>query len=125
MSTYSYICNMEKDTCEIESVIPETVERVNQQTGKFQELQALSELYKLLGDHTRIRILDALSISELCVCNLSAILDMSQSAISHQLRVLRTGRIVKYRKEGKNVFYSLDDEHISNIIKQGMEHIRE
>lgn len=116
---------MVNDTCQIECIHPQVVEKVKSKTGKSSELQELSALFKTLGDYTRIRILDALSISELCVCDLACILDMSQSAISHQLRILRTGKIVKHRKDGKNVFYSLDDEHISTIIGQGMDHIGE
>jgi len=85
----------------------------------------LAELFKALGDYTRVRILYALSESELCVCALADVLDMSQSAISHQLRLLRAARLVRYRKEGKNVYYALDDDHVANLLKQGLDHIRE
>ncbi|RWU05113.1 ArsR family transcriptional regulator [Pseudodesulfovibrio sp. S3] len=85
----------------------------------------LAELFKALGDYTRVRILYALSVGELCVCALAEVLDMSQSAISHQLRLLRAARLVRYRKEGKNVFYSLDDNHVRNMVSQGLDHIRE
>lgn len=111
--------------CESVCVNTEKVESVKKNMGGFIKLRELSELFKVLGDHTRIRILHALLQSELCVCDLSDILDMTQSAISHQLRVLRTSKVVKYRKEGKNVYYSLDDEHIFSILKIGMEHINE
>lgn len=85
----------------------------------------LAEIFSLLGDRTRVRILHALSLGELCVCDISAALGMSGSAISHQLRLLRTAKLVKARKEGKNVFYSLDDEHVHSLIVQGLEHVLE
>ncbi|GAB7023063.1 hypothetical protein JCM12178A_16210 [Salidesulfovibrio brasiliensis] len=85
----------------------------------------MAELFKALGDYTRVRILHALSVSELCVCALAEVLEMSQSAISHQLRLLRAARLVRYRKEGKNVFYALDDEHVEMLLKQGFAHISE
>lgn len=88
------------------------------------EVYNLAEIFKAMGDTTRIKIFYALSQQELCVCELAKELNMSQSAISHQLRVLRNMRLVKFRKEGKNVFYSLDDEHIVNIFGQGLAHIR-
>ncbi|MCY6353734.1 ArsR/SmtB family transcription factor [Clostridium sp. ZS2-4] len=83
----------------------------------------LAEFFKVLGDSTRIKILYALSVNEMCVCDISKLLDMSQSAVSHQLRVLRNARLVKYRKEGKVVYYSLDDEHVENVFRQGLDHI--
>ena len=82
-----------------------------------------AELFKMLGDPTRIKILYALSKREHCVCDLAAIITMGQSAVSHQLRLLRGARLVKYRKEGKMVWYSLDDEHVFSLLKQGIEHI--
>lgn len=85
----------------------------------------LAETFRVLGDPTRVKIIYALSQKELCVCEISAVLDMSQSAISHQLRILRNLRLVKYRKEGKTVYYSLDDEHILMLFHQGLEHVQE
>ncbi|BCS87689.1 ArsR/SmtB family transcription factor [Pseudodesulfovibrio sediminis] len=85
----------------------------------------LAELFKALGDYTRVRILYALSIGELCVCALADVLEMSQSAISHQLRLLRAAKLVRYRKEGKNVYYALDDDHVRNLVSQGLDHVRE
>lgn len=85
--------------------------------------QHLAETFKTLGDPTRIKIIHALSQTELCVCDLAELLDMTQSAISHQLRVLRTNRLVKYRKEGRTVYYSLDDEHIVLLFNQGLIHV--
>ncbi len=125
MNICSYIYTMKDEICQIECIHTESVEKVNRSLGKSSDLQSLSDLFKMLGDHTRIRIINALSISELCVCDLACILKMSQSAVSHQLRILRTGKLIRFRKEGKNVFYSLDDEHISNIVDQGMAHIME
>lgn len=89
------------------------------------EFLFMAELFKALGDYTRVRILHALSVSELCVCALAEVLEMSQSAISHQLRLLRAARLVRYRKEGKNVYYALDDEHVEALLKQGFAHISE
>ena len=90
----------------------------------LEALQDLAALFKALGDPTRVRILAALALRELCVCDLCAILDMSQSAVSHQLRLLRTARLVRFRRDGKNVFYSLDDEHVLALFAQGLEHVR-
>lgn len=88
-------------------------------------LYDLADLFKVLGDTTRIKILCALFQAEMCVCDISALLCMNQSAISHQLRVLKQARLVKYRKEGKIVYYSLDDEHVKGIFDQGLIHIAE
>ncbi|MBV1758044.1 MAG: metalloregulator ArsR/SmtB family transcription factor [Dethiosulfatibacter sp.] len=84
----------------------------------------LSELFKVLGDGTRINILRALAINEMCVCDIAALLCMSQSAISHQLRTLKNARLVKFRRDGKNIYYSLDDEHVEHMFNQGIEHIK-
>lgn len=85
----------------------------------------LAEIFSLLGDRTRVRILHALTLGELCVCDISAVLGVSSSAISHQLRLLRTAKMVKARKDGKNVFYSLDDDHVHSLIVQGLDHVSE
>ncbi|MCH4184788.1 MAG: metalloregulator ArsR/SmtB family transcription factor [Eggerthellaceae bacterium] len=85
----------------------------------------LAELFKVFGDSTRVRILSALSCSELCVNDLAILLDMTQSAISHQLKALRSAKLVHSRKEGKIVYYSLDDEHVNAIIAIGMQHVKE
>ena len=85
----------------------------------------LPDLFKVFGDSTRIRILSALSKAEMCVCDIAYLLNMSQSAISHQLRVLKQARLVKNRRDGKIVYYSLDDNHIVGILDQGLDHIRE
>ena len=85
----------------------------------------LADLFKIFGDTTRMRILYALWESEMCVCALAEYLGMTQSAISHQLRVLKQSHLVKYRREGKTVFYSLDDDHVRAILQMGLEHIEE
>lgn len=85
----------------------------------------LVELFKVFGDVTRVKIIYALLESEMCVCDIASLLDMTQSAISHQLRVLKKARMVKFRKEGKTVFYSLDDQHIDKIFSFGLDHIKE
>ena len=90
-----------------------------------EELFALADLYKIFGDSTRIRILYVLYDTELCVCDIAEMLGMTLSAISHQLRVLKQARLVKFRRAGKTVFYSLADDHIHSILGQGIDHIRE
>lgn len=89
------------------------------------ELYDLAELFKVFGDSTRIRILFVLFEAEVCVCDLASALNMTQSAISHQLRILKQNKLVKSRREGKSVFYSLADDHVRTIINQGREHIEE
>ena len=88
-------------------------------------LYSLADLYKVFGDPTRIRILYALSTQEMCVCDIADLLGMTQSAISHQLRVLKQSNLVKFRREGKTVFYSLADAHVYTILAQGLEHVKE
>lgn len=88
-------------------------------------LYDLAELFKVFGDSTRIKILYALFEAELCVCDIAQLLGLTQSAVSHQLRVLKSSRLVKFRRDGKTVFYSLADDHVRKIIAQGMEHINE
>ncbi len=103
----------------------EVVQRVNEIMPCEEELFDLAELFKLFGDSTRIRILYVLFESELCVCGIAEVLGMTQSAISHQLQVLKRAKLVKYRREGKTIFYSLADSHVRTILDQGMEHIAE
>ncbi|UZP67251.1 metalloregulator ArsR/SmtB family transcription factor [Desulfovibrio mangrovi] len=103
----------------------DAIEDVRKAMADDVHITALAELFKMLGDGTRVRMLLALARRELCVCDLTAIIGMSQSAVSHQLRYLRTAKLVRYRKEGKNVFYSLDDDHVTGLLMQGLEHIRE
>jgi len=89
-----------------------------------EDAQSIAETFKILGDPTRVKILHALSKRELCVCDISSVIAIGQSAVSHQLRLLRGARLVKHRKEGKMVWYSLDDEHISLLLAQGIEHVK-
>lgn len=113
--------------CEVDCVHPDIIEKFSEQIIKVNQANELAELFKTLGDPTRVRIMDALALAkgEFCVCDLAEILDLSQSATSHQLRVLRNSKLVKYRREGKMVYYSLDDDHVSGLYKQGLEHISE
>jgi len=92
---------------------------------KDEHLYDLAELFKMFGDSTRIRILYVLFEAEMCVCDIAELLNMTQSAISHQLRLLKQAKLVKHRREGKTVYYSLADDHVRTIIFQGMEHIEE
>ena len=104
---------------------PETVSRLQQNLPADEVLYELAELFRIFGDSTRIRILYVLFEAEMCVCDIAALLGMTQSAISHQLRALKSARLVKGRREGKVVFYSLADDHVKTIINQGLEHIAE
>ena len=104
---------------------PEAVAAVRQQMPEEDDLYDLAELYKVFGDSTRIKILYVLFEQEVCVCDLAQLLGSSVSAISHQLRVLKQARLVKFRRSGKTIFYSLADEHVRTILGQGMDHIRE
>jgi ArsR family transcriptional regulator len=88
-------------------------------------VNALAETFKLLGDATRVRILDALSRSELCVCDIASLLSLTESAVSHQLRLLRSVRLVAPRRDGRMIFYTLDDQHIVRLFEQGLEHVEE
>ena len=115
----------ESECCELTEIHEELLEIVNKQMPPEEELYDLAELFKVFGDSTRIRILFVLFEAEVCVCDLAEALHMTQSAISHQLRVLKQMALVKNRREGKTVFYSLSDGHISTILSQGMEHIEE
>lgn len=103
----------------------DVVEIVRRKLPQEADVFALAETFKMLGDATRMRILQALAIHELCVCDLVALLGTSQSAVSHQLRHLRAAKLVRYRREGKNVFYALDDEHVKELLHIALVHIRE
>lgn len=113
--------NKEEYLCVREDV----VEKVMQQMPPEEILYDLAELFKVFGDSTRIRILYALFESELCVNDMAQLLGISQTAVSHQLRVLKNNKLVRFRKEGKIVFYSLSDDHVRSIIGTGMEHVEE
>jgi DNA-binding transcriptional ArsR family regulator len=121
---------MEAENIDIErvdcTVIHEDVVRaVREKMPGEEALMDLADLFKVFGDSTRVRIISALLHAEMCVCDIAALLGMSKSAISHQLRTLRQTKLVKYRREGKVVFYSLDDEHVGTIFSQGLVHVGE
>ncbi|CBZ02309.1 cadmium efflux system accessory protein [Clostridium botulinum H04402 065] len=119
--------NMDKekqiDTCTCNVIHHDVVDKVKGNMIEEDKAQDLGDFFKVLSEPTRIKILYALSSSEMCVCDISNLLNMTQSAVSHQLKVLRTARLIKFRKEGKVVYYSLDDSHVENVFKQGLEHI--
>ncbi len=117
---------MEKDeTRDLLAAQNEVVARVLASQPAEEELYDLAELFKVFGDSTRIRILYALIESELCVGDMAQILNISQSAVSHQLKLLRDAKLVKVRREGKIGFYSLDDDHVRYVLSMGMDHVRE
>ena len=113
------------DICDGAEVHEELLKIVKEKMPEETELYDLAELFKVFGDSTRIRILFVLFETEVCVCDLAQALNMTQSAISHQLKILKQNKLVKSRREGKSVFYSLADDHVRTIIAQGREHIEE
>ena len=113
------------ECCDFIHAHEELVERVRRELPGEDTLYDLTELFRIFGDSTRVRILYVLFESEMCVCDIAQLLGMTQSAISHQLQVLKKSKLVKYRRQGKTVFYSLADAHVRAIIGQGMEHISE
>ncbi len=115
----------EMDRCDCEVIHEDIVNLVRSKMPLEETLYDLAELFKVFGDSTRIKILWALDEAEMCVCDIAWLLNMTQSAISHQLRVLKQANLVRNRKEGKIVFYSLIDEHVKQIFNQGLEHTRE
>lgn len=117
--------NKAADCCEEDCIHENLLKIVNEKMPAETELYDLSELFKVFGDSTRIRILFVLFEAEVCVCDLANALNMTQSAISHQLRILKANKLVKSRREGKSVFYFLSDDHVRTIIAMGLEHIEE
>lgn len=113
------------DLCDCRVIHSEIVNKVWQKMPPEENLYDLAELFKVFGDSTRVKILYALSENEMCVCDLAVLLNMKQSAVSHQLRVLKQSRLVKSRREGKVVYYSLDDQHVKKIFHEGYMHITE
>lgn len=111
-------------TCSCETIPPEVIEKVNQAMLPASEINGLSAIFKIIGDPTRIRIMWALNQTELCGCELAAVLGTTKSAVSHQLRTLRDAKLVKFRREGKNIYYSLDDDHVTDIIKLALVHLK-
>ncbi len=107
------------------TISPKTVGEIKEKMPEESKLYELADLFKVFGDSTRIKILYVLFENEMCVYDIANLLNMTQSAISHQLRVLKQNRLVKYRKEGKTVLYTLADEHVFTILRQGIEHVEE
>lgn len=114
---------MDMDVCGGLCIHQDKVDQVKMPLAE--EITAMAELFKLFGDPTRLKILLSLQQQELCVCDLAELIGMNQSAVSHQLRLLKQGRLVKNRRDGKSVFYSLADSHVVTMLAQGMEHISE
>jgi len=117
--------NVKAEVCDVTEAHEELVRRVNAEMPEDEKLYDLAELFRIFGDTTRIKILYVLFESDMCVCDIAELLNMTQSAISHQLRILKASKLVKNRREGKSVIYSLADSHVRHIIDQGIEHINE
>jgi DNA-binding transcriptional ArsR family regulator len=115
----------ETDRCDCNVIHEDVIAKVRKLMPEDEILLNLADMFKVFSDSTRVRILCALQHSEMCVCDIAALLGMTKSAISHQLRALRQTRLVKYRKDGKVVYYSLDDEHVGSIFAQGLLHVNE
>lgn len=113
------------ESCEIEAIHKDIVTKVSNDFPPQERFQSLAGLFKMLGDGTRLSILWGLSKSEMCVCDICALLNLKQSAVSHQLNKLKTSKIVRNRREGKVVFYSLADDHVREMLEMGMEHVTE
>lgn len=109
--------------CEV--VHEDIIEKVRPKMPQPQLLEKLSDFYKVMGDGTRIKILWALEENEMCVCDIAALLNMTKSAVSHQLKSLKNANLVKNRREGKHIYYSLDDHHIKQVLEMGLDHVSE
>ncbi|MDR0671340.1 MAG: metalloregulator ArsR/SmtB family transcription factor [Oscillospiraceae bacterium] len=116
---------VESDRCDCDAIHEEVIAEVRKQMPDDNTLIDLADLFKVFSDSTRVKILCALQHSEMCVCDIAVLLGMTKSAVSHQLRQLRQTRLVRNRKDGKVVYYSLDDEHVGNVFAQGLSHVRE
>jgi DNA-binding transcriptional ArsR family regulator len=117
--------NSINEDCEVYCIHPEKVKMAKARALGHNALLRLSEIFKTLGDPTRLRIISALLSGEMCVCDISSALEMDHSAISHQLRLLKDRRIVRFRKEGKIAYYSLDDEHVIALFSEGLKHVND
>lgn len=113
------------EMCDCHDVHAEVVAHVRQVMEDTEVLYALSDFFKVMSDSTRMRIMAVLDGRELCVCDLSELLGMTKSAVSHQLKVLKDAQLVKYRRDGKNVYYALKDDHVKTILEMGIAHIKE
>ncbi len=113
------------EVCDCNVIHPDIIKNVRSHMLDEELLYDLSDLYKIFGDTTRVKILHVLSLSEMCVCDIATLLGMKQSSVSHQLKTLRTAKLIKYRRDGKVVYYSLDDDHVKQIFNQGIAHLTE
>ena len=113
-----------KLTCDCDAIHQDAVVRALKNRPNKRELDQLSDLFKILGDRTRIAILQTLDQNEMCVCDLANVLDMTKSSISHQLATLREAHIIKSRRAGKEVYYTMDDDHITELYELGLAHIK-
>ena len=126
MNVCSYINGFMNVVCaEIHTSDPELLQRIRTKMLTGQSLQSVAEVFKLLGDPTRVRLLDALSHGERCVCDLATLVELSESAVSHQLRLLRTARLVRVRRVGRLAFYDLDDHHVIGLLHDTRKHVEE
>lgn len=116
---------MKPDSCDVPCLHPETVRAARATLLPHGEAQGLADIFSVLADPSRVRLLGALSERELCVCDLANVLGLRQSTVSHQLRLLRALRIVRFRKEGRVAYYALDDGHVAGLLAQALEHVRE
>jgi ArsR family transcriptional regulator len=119
------VCKDDDAVCGCSVIHEDIVQRVRGGLSGDAQLQKAAELFKVCADPSRLKIINALLLSEMCVCDVAALMDMTQPAVSHHLKVLRQTELVKYRREGKIVYYSLNDEHVSNIFYQSLLHISE
>ncbi|MGI6672875.1 MAG: ArsR/SmtB family transcription factor [Limnochordia bacterium] len=115
----------EEPSCDVTVIHEDVVAKVRQSMPAEEGLFDLAEFFKVFGDTTRVRILYALSQSEMCVCDLACLLGLTQSAVSHQLRVLKQAKLVRFRRDGRVVYYSLDDDHVKSVFNQAYQHIQE
>ena len=129
MNIYSYvggvIMSENAEQCKNCCINPDKIILTEYQIIPEEDSHILADFFRIFGDVTRLKILQSLAREELCVCDISNIVEMGQSAVSHQLRILRNARLVRCRKDGKNTLYSLNDYHVLSILKQGIEHIQE
>lgn len=123
MNLTDQLSEKEKDCCEVTIIHDETVAKIKEVQLPSDQVTELASIFQALGDPTRVRIIHALIHSEICVCDLAAVLEMTQSAVSHQLRHLKNLRIVKRRKVGRTVYYSIEDEHILTLFETGLNHV--
>jgi DNA-binding transcriptional ArsR family regulator len=114
---------VEDFVCDVECVHPDLVEKRAGSIIAWNDASELSEIFRVMSDPTRLRIISLLASGELCVCDIASALNMTQSAVSHQLRVLRLAELVKVKKEGRVAWYSLDDDHVLRLFKQGLDHV--